>query len=284
MSKRLTVAIVTRNRPTNLALLLESLRQQTYTDWDLFIIDDASDNHRPDDTFIINRIVDEIKFAGHAVRIFRMDKNIGVCGCRNAVYDKIETELVFDANDDHVWERDMLENLVNVFDDENVGAACSCTPFIGLQIYNFIDRNGVRPKRYKLPTERAKEFNTAYVKDNSICMTRDVDFIYLDEHAQVESTPIEITHGSQFMMRKELFSKSPEGYSPLAFTEESDLSLRIKEKGYKVMFVPNAMNWHFQTPHSGTRGHSKEQLVKWQQEDYRLFNSNWYSKIEGWNK
>lgn len=67
---RVTVAIPTWNRAELLRGCIESVRAQTFTDWELYVLDNASDDHTP-------QVVAELMAIDSRIRYIRNEENIG---------------------------------------------------------------------------------------------------------------------------------------------------------------------------------------------------------------
>ena len=67
----------------------------------------------------------------------------------------------------------------------------------------------------------------------------------------------EMVTGCCFMMTKKLFD-AIDGFDPryrIGYWEDSDLCMRVREEGYKILFQPKSVIWH-KLSHSGAAGHS----------------------------
>jgi len=102
---------------------LWSIFEQTYENFELLIIDNASG----DDTA---RRVDEIISAAQQAdqklplyRIIGNAKNLGFAGGHNQGIKESRGELVVMVNQDLILDRDFLSNIIEVFKDERVGSA-----------------------------------------------------------------------------------------------------------------------------------------------------------------
>ena len=113
--ERVTVHIATKDRHSECALLLQSLRTQTYQKFDILIVDDASGSPVSNCGFIMS-LVNRIKFEGHKVRIIRNEMSYGVCFARNMCIDQDTFKNYFTCrlDDDCIIEQDYLERLIYV--------------------------------------------------------------------------------------------------------------------------------------------------------------------------
>src|SRR5689334_8779248 len=103
---------------------VEAVRQQTYTDWHLYVVDDGSD---------VPLVIDSDK-----VTVITRPHE-GVCAARNAALDAIrsdDSQLVAYCDADDYWDRDYLERQVAALTDcDLVYAAPRCRWFNGDEAY-----------------------------------------------------------------------------------------------------------------------------------------------------
>ena len=84
--KETCILISTRDRPTEVALLLQSLRTQTYTNWDVYILDDCGGTPLANYHFF-NCMIMRLKLENHKVFIKRSDFNLGVSRARQEIVE-----------------------------------------------------------------------------------------------------------------------------------------------------------------------------------------------------
>ena len=80
--------IASKDRATEVGLLLESLRHQTYNLFDIFVLDDGSSVPLTN-FYFINYIVQRLRIEGHDVKIFKNDVAGGVSKARQFLVDKL---------------------------------------------------------------------------------------------------------------------------------------------------------------------------------------------------
>lgn len=269
MKRKLLINIFTKNRKKELFTTLLSVWKQKYKKFDILIVDDNSDEEWYYDEYFVKlfkRIADdhinlEIKIFG---RVGGIAKN------RAELLSKLQKyNFVLDLNDDHFLEPNVVGLLYRFLkNNEKVGAVGTATPFIfasGDSKY-FYYTNGT-------------QINTIYAvkkPKKDIVITRHVDHIFVDKYGKPIKTPIEVQHSSQFMYKPKLIDELPTNYSVLGFTEETDLSLRIRKAGKKLMFLPHAINWHFQSSHGGIREYYDKRKEEFIKHDYKIFLKNWW--------
>lgn len=99
---------------------IESLRAQTYTDWKLFISDDASTDRS-------QIICEELAKKDPRIIYYRQEKNIGMFPNFKFTLDKADTPYFMWTAQDDVWEKDFIKICVEHMEkDKNLGLATTC--------------------------------------------------------------------------------------------------------------------------------------------------------------
>jgi len=119
MNKRLTVFIPTYNRVRFLEKCIRSVLAQTYQDFDLVVLDNASDQ---DVAGLVNSINDP------RISLKKNQVNIGGTGNIQKAFDSASTEFVTVFHDDDYMHPRLLEMQLRIFDEvpELVFVATSC--------------------------------------------------------------------------------------------------------------------------------------------------------------
>lgn len=116
---RIEVGVPTKDRYENLALLLWSLCEQTFKDFDITIIDDSE--NRTD--------IRELNYMGHILK--RLDKNgnqwrvefgrkKGPHWSHQQIVDGARNPLIYRIDDDCILDRNCLQELVNTYEDLSI--------------------------------------------------------------------------------------------------------------------------------------------------------------------
>jgi GT2 family glycosyltransferase len=108
-SPKVTVYIPTRNRAAMLRNAVESLRAQTFTDFEAIIVDDASTDSTP-------AVLDQIVTEDSRFRTFRNVQPLGACLTRNRALEMARSPLVTGLDDDDVFLPWRLAQLVQNHD------------------------------------------------------------------------------------------------------------------------------------------------------------------------
>ena len=102
----------THNRSLLLSRAINSVLLQTYQNWELIIIDDASSDNTSD--------IIEPNLKDQRIKVIRLNKGIGGAEARNIGLDESKGELIAFLDDDDEWLKNKLERQVNFFFDNNV--------------------------------------------------------------------------------------------------------------------------------------------------------------------
>ena len=161
-------------------------------------------------------------------------------------------DWIWRVDDDECPVTTCLENLCNVVDypdhwkGEEVGAVGGCVWI-------------------PMPADRP---------DNAANKIEDLNLPNLQWFRPVEGLvdhwiPVEVDHlHSTFLYRKNKVNYEM-GLSPAAHREETMFTYELKRAGYKIIFNPAALTWHFRAATGGIRSH--DQIMFWNS-DEALFN------------
>jgi len=105
---RVSIIIPTYNRETLILKALESIFNQTYQDFEILIVDDASTDNT-------EQVIKELNHP--QVRYFKLDKNGGQCIARNFGAKHVRGEFVAFLDSDDEWLPTKMEKQVALFDN-----------------------------------------------------------------------------------------------------------------------------------------------------------------------
>jgi len=141
MSCEVSVIIPTYNRPQELRRAVVSVLNQTFKDFELIIIDDASDT---DVESVVESFDDgRISFIEHKI-------NKGGSAARNTGIHHSSGEYIAFLDDDDQWAKIKLERQLSYMKNENCSMTYSDFEFVS-------DHSIVNKMRWLLPTEKAKK-------------------------------------------------------------------------------------------------------------------------------
>ncbi len=269
---KLAILINVKDRPTECALLLQSLRTQTYQDFDVFILDDMSGTVMNMYHFF-NCLVTRIKSEGHRIFLKRTEFPHGVSRARQAIVDwafsKGDYEYTLRVDDDVVLEQDYIERMFKVIEKGYDIASGVTTPMTG----PVFKRD---PKYLRGIINRVildKEGN--YIMNGDDCGWRYTDSVILPAHH----------FRSCALIKREVHDKIkyyPTKFSKHGFREEQIFSYKAQMEGFKVGIDTGAVNYHQMTPSGGERFPDQVDLVKFNQKilvEYTKENKDKLNKI-----
>ena len=256
-----------RDRPTELALLLQSLWHQTYKNFRIFISDDCSGSPIENYHFLMC-MINKMNDSGHFVTYSRNDFNLGVSKNRQKMIDMSmkegKAEYVARLDDDVMVAPDYLEELLAVI-DQGFDLASGVTPFIGQPSFK-------RQSKFIQPIGNKVILNN---KGEFLFNGDDFGMEYIDEAI------IPIHHfRSCALMKKEIFDKvSYESrLTKHGFREEQIFSFKCMIHGFKMGVNTKAVAWHLLTPSGGERFADSNELVRINENVLIEFTKDLYEK------
>ncbi|MEB5928257.1 glycosyltransferase family 2 protein [Acinetobacter schindleri] len=122
-----TVYIPTYNRVELLKRAVESVRQQTYKNLEIIIVDDCS----KDGT---HEYLDEISKQDLRIKYFIKEKNSGACVSRNIAIENAKGEFITGLDDDDYFTLDRIEIFIKSWDSHNPVLVGLCAPILNNKI------------------------------------------------------------------------------------------------------------------------------------------------------
>jgi len=258
MSNKILITIGTRDRPTELALLLNSLRTQTYKYFDIMILDDAGGTPITN-YYFIPYTLNRLKLEGHNVILLRNDISSGVSKMRQQLMQeglKYDYELFVRIDDDSVAESNYIEQLLKVI-DAGYDIASGVVP-------TFAAPELIRRVEDVEPIIGYCELNN---KGELIANFDDCGFLYDDE--VILPSP---HFRSCAMIKREVFEAGVDYDNRLSkngFREEQYFSWKAITAGFKIGCNTKAICWHLMTPSGGER--DTMNLGAFNQEQFEIF-------------
>jgi len=245
------VMVANKDRHSEVALLLQSLRTQSFQSWSLFLLDDASGLPITQCHFLMN-LINRIRLEGHVVKLYRNDISTGVCAARNLLIDRVREENIGDLclrlDDDCILEPDYIARLVKVIDC-GYDLASGVVPLLGMP-------QVVRNVHSVLPVINRHSFDN----EGNLVENKD-ECGYCYDGEAVVLTPHFRTNA---LYRKEVHEKVryPENLTPVGFREEAFFSVKALLSGFKLGVDAGAVAFHLQTPSGGVRRTDYVQCVQ----------------------
>lgn len=116
---KLTVQLVVWNGEKYIPYLFESLKKQTFKDWNLLILDNGSTDNT------VNLIKKELNNLSVQKGLIESKTNIGFAGGHNLLYTKNDSEYILLLNQDMYLEENCFAKLVEYLDKNNKVASAS---------------------------------------------------------------------------------------------------------------------------------------------------------------
>jgi len=262
------IMVCTRERPSELALLIQSLRTQTYKDWDLYIVDDCSGTPLNNYHFF-NCLINRLKLEGHKVKIIRNDFTLGVSKNRqkavDIVMDEGRGELCARLDDDVIIEPDYFEKLIKVL-DKGYDLASGVTPPIMNPVWKRNVKN-VQP----IINEVVLDGAGGLIKNGDDC-----------GWGYIEDAIIPTHHfRSCAVYKKEIHDKGIDYFNHLTkhgFREEQIFSFRMLLAGMKIGVHTGAVAWHLLTPSGGERFTDQNDLIQVNEKELHRWTKEVFDK------
>lgn len=252
MGKMIDINCVTKDRVSEIALLLQSLRTQDYQDFDVYILDDASGTPLTNFHFF-NSLVQRLKFEGHRVHIIVNSVSLGAARSRQKLVDYTllhgRGDSICRLDDDVILESSFLSDLVLGF---KAG-------------YDIV--SGVTPVMARPDTPRENRFVRPII--NRVVLSDDGSFLFNGDDCGHTFSQDEILPAHHFrsnaLIKNEVHEKVSyeDTLCRHSFREEQFFSFRAILAGFKIGVNTGAKCYHFTAPSGGERSHEgiKEQSL-----------------------
>jgi GT2 family glycosyltransferase len=227
MPRLLTVSIVTYNGAGKITKCLQSLHSQTFEDFDVLVVDNASS----DGTLV------EVDAAAPEARVIALTENVGFGAGHNAAIRATQTPFVLVLNQDVVLESNALQRLVDAARLHEDTAA------IGPCLYR-----GEGPKPTEVMDTGGLHKSFYYgVSDRGAGKTR-------NDRLSQAGLVWGISGACMLLRRSALESVAYPGQqkqyfdeSFFMYKEDVDLCARLNARGWKSWYEPTAIGWHTRT-------------------------------------
>lgn len=217
---KLVISIVTWNSADSIEACIQSVLEQTFSDYELYILDNASS----DATCSIIE-----KLNNKKINFIKLNQNTGFCGGHNQIINSTKSEFVLLVNPDIIMNPDYVERALEVMGERNnVGTVC------GLLVQStnkdaVIDSAGLirLPAGIMSLIDHGKRVSEVELKKMEVFGADGALPMY--RRAMIEHISIQ---GKYF---DELF---------FAHKEDWDVSWRSSIYGWKTIFEPNCIAIH----------------------------------------
>jgi len=216
-----SIVILTWNSESFVNTCLESISWQTRGDYELVIVDNASRDKT------LER-VELSPFRRIVSKVIANKENIGCAGGNNVGWRAASGKIIIFLNPDTVVEPRWLEELAGALEHEPQAAVAGCKIFY--------------------PNTRTLQHAGGVIHPNGMTTHRgngEEDRGQYDEICEMDYVT-----GAAIAVRRDFLESVggfDEEYFP-AYFEESDLCYRARKRGKKVLYVPKAALYHFESP------------------------------------
>lgn len=289
MDSRISIHICTKDRHSETALLLQSLRTQTYQAFDIIILDDASGSPVNSCHFIM-ALINRLKLEGHKVKLLRNNISYGVCAARNTCIenDHYNNEFTCRLDDDCIPQPDYLKRLLDVI-EHGYDIATGVIPLLATpELIREPSTGNCLICEHKID----KEGNLISNKDElAYCYRKIGKDIIIEtgktpEHKLNYDSEAIILDCHQFRtnaLYKSIIHekvKYPTNLTKVGFREEGFFSLKALSEGYKIGVDLHAVAYHLQTPSGGCRTPDYAECVQIDHETFLKWIKTNKAKLE----
>lgn len=231
--KILTISIVNYNSGEYLSRCLESIKEvENEAKIKTIVVDNNSDDESLEDA--------EKKFP--KVEFIKNKNNVGFGKAHNQVLKNLDTEYVLLLNPDCLLEKNVITKLLNYYEKNPDTGAITCKIILPDGTVDLTAHRG-------LPTPWASLLY--FFGDNSK--------YHLTKSDMKSPHEVDSISGAFFLTKKSVLEKSgffDEDY--FLYGEDIDLSVRIHQAGFKVIYFPDVSITHFKGVSSGLKKHSQD--------------------------
>lgn len=209
--KFVSVVICTYNRAKYLEKCLESLKKQTYLQFEIIVVNGPS----TDETDILLEKYPEIK-------IIKQDKLNGLSFARNLGIEESEGKIVAFIDDDAVADVNWIKYLVEGYKDDSIGGVGGLV---------------ISPQGSNMPSIQF---------DRGIINKFGIPSAVRKDNEELKKNEFPIIMGTNSSFRKDILEEV-NGFDPYIkyYHDESDLCVRIIIKGYKIVYTKEAFVMHY---------------------------------------
>lgn len=220
MGKLISIIIVTWNNEADIKFCLESLKSQSFTDFNVILVDNASSDNT----------VKVAKQTLPEVCIIQQDKNYYLCKSNNDginfAFERFNSEFIMVLNPDTFLNEDAIKVLLNeISKDEKVAA--------------------VGPKILFWNNENEGKINSAGLVYDGFMNAYDRGILEEDKGQYDKTEEVPAVSGACILYRSSALKKTGLYWEPIKmYLDELELAIRLRKKGFKVVYVPKAVIGH----------------------------------------
>ncbi|HLC88033.1 MAG TPA: glycosyltransferase family 2 protein [Patescibacteria group bacterium] len=257
--KSLTIAILNFNSGDYLRRCLESIKN-VEGEAEINVI--AIDNNSSDQSFDLKDLkIKDVEFVQN-------EENLGFSKGYNKTLQKIKSEFVLLLNPDCLLQKGVIKKILEDFEEDKKTGAATCKIILPNGKTDLTAHRG-------FPTPWA---SLLYVLGND-------SLYHLTNKMPDEIHEVDAIAGAFFMTKKSILEEV--GYLDedfFLYGEDIDLCLRIKKKGYKILYDPEVEITHYKGISTGVKKHSQDLTAADSKTRQRAMNAFYESMIIFYNK
>ena len=232
MKNKVAIVLLNWNQSDYTIKCLESLRNIDYTDFTVFLIDNGSKDEE------LHKLEKYLSSSNLKIDFTKSTKNLGFTGGNNVLIQKIlftnDYEFVLLLNNDTEVEKGFLGKLIQKINtDEKIGS-------VGPLVLNAIDKNIVDSAGTRTIVSLAQGTLIGHGKKISELEIKESEVKYITGCAVLIRTKVLQEIG---LLNKTFF----------AYFEDIDLGVRITKKGFKNVFYPESVIYHYGSISTGEK-------------------------------
>jgi GT2 family glycosyltransferase len=229
---------------------LESILKQNYPNFDVWVVDDASTDGTYE--FLKRKFGDNKKF-----HIIRNDTEMGNTSSRNMIMRESKGEILVSTDDDCIVHQNWIANLVKEFErSPQIGLVTGkVLPIFYIEVPSWL-----QPPIYPILAIRTENKRTEVLNPYGCNM------------AVLRSVMEKINFLNEDITRK---------YGSLYSGEDTDLGLRVRAAGYKVVYTPTAVVDHKMFPERLSKEHFIRRALYFGLSEKVYAGSNMWKLLDG---
>lgn len=240
--KKVTISLVTYNSARYLPDLCDSLRSQTFTDWDLIVVDNDS----------FNSSVSIMREQFPHAKVVVQKTNLGFARAHNLIIGWSRTPYVLVINPDIVMKRDCLAELVSAMDSyEDAAEVGGKLLYWDIETHTtteVIDSFGLTMSPSYRATDRLQGERDRPAENRAVFGISGA--LVLLRRTALEAVWIPRKDGAEYF-DEDFF----------AYKEDVDLAWRLVSAGWKNYFIPRAVAYHHRSV-AGIRAGWKDRKLR----------------------
>lgn len=138
MKDLISIITPTYNCAKFIGFTIESVMKQTYENWEMIIVDDASTDNTEE---IVKKYNDK------RIKYVKLEKNSGAAVARNTAMELAKGKYMAFLDSDDMWKEEKLEKQINFMKEHNYNITCTS--------YEKIDEEGKKLNKILKPKEKA---------------------------------------------------------------------------------------------------------------------------------